>query len=183
MENTDIDSGPDAAWEVLGTLVRRHNPVLIRVAQSFAGPSVEAEDIVQEALIVAHNSFGELQNTDNPLPWLKKIVRNTGLEVSRKRKRRAEARKKWAAKAGPTQIGERCSIPKELLKIALWRTVEALPELQRTVVLLRVREGMTIAEIAERIDRSPGTVKASLHRARVTLRAELGEDFQLSAGT
>lgn len=183
MEKIDIDRGSDDAWQVLGAIVSRHNPVLIRVAKSFAGPSVEAEDIVQEALIVAHNSFGELRNTGNPLPWLKKIVRNTGLEVSRKRKRRAEARRKWAAKAEPTQIGQRCSIPAELVKIALWRAVKALPELQRTVVLLRVCEDLTIAEIAERIQRSPGTVKASLHRARMTLRAELGEDFQLGAGT
>lgn len=131
---------------------------------------------MQEALIAAHDRFGTLRNTDNPLPWLKMIVRNTGLEIARKRQRRAQARRTWAAKATPTRVGRRCSIPGELLKIALWKTVNSLPELQRTVVVLRFLEDLTIAEIAERIERSPGTVKASLHRARKTLRTQLGDD-------
>ena len=179
MENTDTDRGSDDAWQVLDGLVRQHYRTLICVARSFAGPGVDAEDIVQEALIAAHDSFGALRNKDNPLPWLKTIVRNTGLEIARKRKRRSEARRKWAEKATPTQIGQLCSIPAELLKIALRNTVDALPKLQRTVVRLRVLEDLTIAEIAERIERSPGTVKASLHRARATLRAQLGDDFHL----
>lgn len=177
MSDTEIDrgrdEGRDPAWREIAKTVRRSWTDLHAAAAGFAGPGTSPEDIVQEALIKAHDCFSDLEDEKKVLPWLRKIVVNTGREVARKRTRRWEKLMQWALEQGPAQTGTRCSIPDALAKLALWRMVDGLPELQRKVVRLRVQEEMTINEIAEEIGRAPGTVKASLHRARTALRQRL----------
>jgi len=51
--------------------------------------------------------------------------------------------------------------------------VAALPERQRAVFLLRHRDDMTLAEIGRALGLKLGTVKSSLHRAVLSLRARL----------
>ena len=63
------------------------------------------------------------------------------------------------------------AISEELRRAALWRSVAALPPLQREVVLLRVVDDLSVADTAATLGRSEGTVKASLHRALATLRS------------
>lgn len=177
MSNPEIDrrrdEGCDLAWREIAKAVRRSYTDLLAAAGSFAGPGTSPDDIVQAALMKAHGCFSELKDKEKALPWLRAIVVNTGREVARKRTRRREKLMQWALEQGPAQTGACCSIRGELAKLALWRAVDDLPELQRKVVRLRIREEMTIKEIAEEIGRAPGTVKASLHRARTALRQRL----------
>ena len=61
---------------------------------------------------------------------------------------------------------------------ALWQAVCALPKAQRIAVVLYYREGLTIEEVAEMTEVSPGTVKTHLFRARAQIRDELaGKGF------
>ena len=52
-----------------------------------------------------------------------------------------------------------------------------LPEIYRTVLLLRDIEGMDTEETARLLDTSPGVVKTRLHRARQALRTLLDPHF------
>jgi len=61
--------------------------------------------------------------------------------------------------------------------------LEQLPELYREVVVLRGQDGLTYAEIAERLGLPLGTVKSRLHRARAVLRELLDElEERIEAG-
>ena len=51
-----------------------------------------------------------------------------------------------------------------------------LPEAYRDLLMMRLVEGLTGPEIAQRLDRTPGSVRVSLHRGMALLRAELGVD-------
>src|SRR5262249_51206042 len=55
----------------------------------------------------------------------------------------------------------------------LLRAMRVLPQQQREVVALRYYEGMSTADTARTLGISPGTVKSTLHRALLRMRAEL----------
>jgi RNA polymerase sigma-70 factor (ECF subfamily) len=59
----------------------------------------------------------------------------------------------------------------------LERSVRSLPEVYRTVVVLRDVYGLSGEETAEMLGVSPGAVKVRLHRARRRLRDELASQF------
>src|SRR5688572_13813298 len=59
------------------------------------------------------------------------------------------------------------------MKIVLEAAVDKLPELYRSVFMLREVEGMSTAETAECLDLSEEAVKVRLHRARSLLRNEI----------
>lgn len=169
----ECDAGCDPAWRTIARVVRKNHRALIAAAVPFAGPGTCAHDIVQEALITAHDCFSELKDPNKPLPWLWSIVVNTGREIARKRTRRREKLILWALKQEPAQAEKSPSVGDELARLALERAVEELPELQRKALKLRVFEDMTIKQIAGEISRAPGTVKATLYRARAALRKTL----------
>jgi RNA polymerase sigma factor (sigma-70 family) len=64
------------------------------------------------------------------------------------------------------------------LRAVLWQALARLPELQRTMLVLRYYEGRTDPEIAEILDISVGTVKSSIWRSLRRMR----EDEVLSFG-
>lgn len=71
------------------------------------------------------------------------------------------------------------SLEGEQSKLRIWQAIAELPELQREVLLLRVVDERSTAEVAQILDRAEGTVKASLHRALTRLRNTVGERHDL----
>jgi RNA polymerase sigma factor (sigma-70 family) len=63
------------------------------------------------------------------------------------------------------------------MDIDIWKAVQALPERQRIVVVLRYLEDLSEPEIAEVIDLPVGTVKSQLSRARRKLADKLGSSI------
>ena len=59
--------------------------------------------------------------------------------------------------------------------MVLERSIEALPEIYRTVFVLRSIEGLSVAETSGCLDIGPEAVKTRLHRARSLLRKDLEE--------
>ena len=68
------------------------------------------------------------------------------------------------------------------LSMDLERVIAMLPDHQRTVVVLHDVEGFTHQEIARQLGVAPGTSKATLSRARCTLRRLLSEGGVAHAG-
>lgn len=155
----------------LSTWIRQYTPQLLVVARAFADGADDAEDLLQELWIIAHEK-GQTRPQDTPVSaWLHTILLNIGRARWRRRKRRERLTSLWSATALPTEAV--VDSDGSILRGALWRDVSALPELQRQVVLLRIVEGRTTAQAAALLDRAEGTVKASLHRALNTLRTRL----------
>ena len=62
------------------------------------------------------------------------------------------------------------------MKLVLERSIDRLPAEFRTVFMLRVVEGLSIAETAEILELKPETVSTRLHRARAALRRSLRDE-------
>lgn len=141
---------------------------LIRVAESFAEGPDEAADIVQETWIRAVRHGDRLQGEADVGAWLYRVTLNIGRSRYRRRKRRNQLMALWAPP--PPATFTPISIQQELEHHALWRIVATLPRLQQSVVLLRVRQDLSISQIAEQLGVSEGSVRKSMNRALLKLR-------------
>jgi RNA polymerase sigma-70 factor (ECF subfamily) len=145
-------------------LVAVHSPRLLRHLQQYSGPGVDARDLLQEVWLRAFHKRHTFEGRGAFIGWLLAVGRTVGLAAIRKRTREP-ATETIADVAAPA-----ASDPEGLREAVL-----ALPERQRDVLLLRLVEGLSVAETARRMHCAEGTVKASLHQATQKLRAHLKE--------
>lgn len=154
-------------------LVERYMRGAYAVALSVTRDHADAEDVVQEAFMVALKRLEECRDPERFGGWLITIVRNRGRNLLRREGlRTTEEIPPFAATAdpGPDRDAER-SHTRRLLR----RAIGDLPEVQREVVLLHDLEGWKHREIAERLGIPSGTVRSHLHHARKALRKALGD--------
>jgi RNA polymerase sigma-70 factor (ECF subfamily) len=156
-----------------------------RVAANLVGDRTEAEDVVQEASLLALRAFDSFEPGTNFRAWFFRIVTNCCYGRYRQRARRP-------------QTVEFDDVPDLLLftktrdaglyadtpdpaaavvgKIGVDRiiaAIDALPEEYRAVAALYFVEEMTYEEIAQALDCPVGTVRSRLHRGRKLLQKAL----------
>lgn len=169
------DSTPGPLGEsALAALIRRETPQLLGVVRAFTDDDGDAEDLLQQLWIIAAD---RAHRRDPRMPlgaWLHTVALNLGRTHHRRAARRRWLRLRWAADLPKVTVDPPASRDDE--RAPVWRAVAALPTLQRDVILLRVMEGLSTRETADRLGRAEGTVKASLHRAVATLRTHLSEE-------
>jgi RNA polymerase sigma-70 factor, ECF subfamily len=150
-------------------LYRRDFRALLALAYGLSGSRSAAEELAQEAFLAAYRGWSRIGGYDDPSAWLRRVVVNRSVSVTRRRM--AEVR-------ALARLGGRRVLPGELPESeeALWRAVRVLPERQAQVVALYYVDDRSVAEIARILQCAEGTVKAHLHRARQALAAALGHD-------
>lgn len=148
--------------------------VMLRVARSITGDTVEAEDLVQDALVRAFRSIDSFDGR-HPRAWLLTIVRNT--HINRNRRRRPTLLDDPDAPEVEGRDGGSPSVEDEYIDRAFDARVEAslrsLSDDGRKVIELVDLAGLSYAEAAEALQVPVGTVMSRLHRARRKLRDDL----------
>jgi RNA polymerase sigma-70 factor (ECF subfamily) len=157
-------------------LTRVHGPRVYAVAQRYARTEDDVEDLMQEIWTRVIEVLPR-KNPDSPMAgWLTMTAMNVGREWTRNRYRWSDFKGRALRffhielEDAPTTVP---ATGRGLAERRIIRAVDGLPELQRNVVILRIFEGMSTKETAEAIERSEGTVKASLSRGLQTLRGKL----------
>jgi RNA polymerase sigma-70 factor (ECF subfamily) len=152
-------------------LVEAHQLFAYNVALRAVNNSQDAEDIVQEAFINAWKSISNFRMQSRFKTWLYRIVMNLCYN------RLPELRKEAAALDEDVLNLKDSRIPgpadylegKEITRF-IQRQVRTLPGQYQVMLLLRVQQGCSYAEIAEIMDLPLGTVKTGIFRARKRLR-------------
>ncbi len=134
-----------------------HGIVLARV------PFDESADIVQEVFISAYKNLHNLRDPKAVGAWLAMIARNRANEFYRREKPTEELSENLSEKINPQAEA------KEILD-----TIRSLPETYSETLILRLVEGMTGPEIAEKTGLTPDSVRVNLHRGMKLLRQKLG---------
>ena len=127
-----------------------------------------AEDIEQEAFVMAFQKLGTLRSSRKFGPWLLQITRRLALSAAR-RQRTTATLDPETAPAAPNN-GQ---LESDLQKVLA--AVMKLPETERQAVMLRYFNGHGVQEIADMTSQSVGTVTKRLTRARQRLRGWLEE--------
>lgn len=163
------------------TIIKMHNQRLYRLARGVVRNDSEAEDIVQEAYIIAFAHLDGFRGEASLGTWLSRIVINEALGRLRKKQRRAEMPAQRQAEIIPFPLNtgddpERTMAQRQILALAE-RATDHLPDIYRMVFVARVIEGLSNEETAELLGVRPETVKTRLHRARALLRKALDDQI------
>lgn len=142
-------------YKIFAPLV--HGIVLARV------PRDEVQDIVQEVFIAAYRSLHTLRDENAIGAWLAMIARNRSTEFYRQAKPTEELSESIIGRNSPGAEA------REILQ-----AIRSLSETYRETLILRLVEGMTGNEIAERTGLTPESVRVNLHRGMELLRQKLG---------
>jgi RNA polymerase sigma-70 factor (ECF subfamily) len=150
-------------------LVERHQPMVRARARQLAPDPGDVDDIMQESFLQAFLVLDRLRDPDRFAGWLAGIV----LNVCRRLHRRAPVTllPDWPEPLHPTSAGGLPSAEDLDRADALRAAVADLPAGQRRAVTLHYYADMPAGQVAE----APGAARASLHKARLKLRAYLTE--------
>jgi len=133
-----------------------HATVLARVSAS------DADDLVQDAFSDAWAKLGSLRTAAAFPGWLRTLARNLAIDHRRK--------------FGPVKEVDDLAIepPPVSEALAALRALRELPPTYAETLAMRLIEGLSGPEIAERTGMTPESVRVNLHRGFKLLRAKLG---------
>ena len=147
---------------------------LVGLGYALTGSWPAAEDLAQEAFLAAHQAWPRISQYEQPGAWVRRVAANRA--VSLRRRQLAEARSVLRL-AGRRLVGAEADQTQEAEEAAdFWRTVRALPRRQAQAVALFYLEGWPSAEIAGVLGCSDATVRAHLHKGRLALARQLGDE-------
>ena len=159
-------AGDDEAFE---TVIRTYSRRIYIVAYAIVQDVAEAEDIVQDTFLKAHNQRGKLREAEKFPAWLLTVARNAARDRLRRRKPQADTEifdtLPDHAAATPSSEMER-----EEHQARLRRALALLPEEHRTALTLRYLEGLDYRAIEDQMGLTNGALRGILGRALGTLR-------------
>lgn len=159
--------------------MRRHQSAVRRFLRGLCHGNALADDLAQQTFLQAYKKLDQFDASGSFGGWLIRIAYRMFLQARRKQSHRFEQ--------AETAKDEHCEAPTQgdpLLREALDRALRSLPDEQRAVVVLCLRERMSHQEVSDSLEMPLGTVKSHLSRARVALQDRLkGQYSQASPVT
>jgi RNA polymerase sigma-70 factor (ECF subfamily) len=141
-------------------------------------PHADAEDLVHDVFLTAMNRLGSLRDGAAFGGWLAVIARHRAADFHRRGPREETAPERPALDgslgASPAAEQRPSDAHSALDARAALAAVHSLPAAYRETLVLRLVEGMTGPEIAERTGLTPASVRVNLCRGMKLLREALG---------
>ncbi len=177
-------NGEEAAFT---EFVNAFHSKLSQYSYLMCGHREDAEEVAQETLLKVFESIDQLRDPSRLKPWIFRIAKNECL-IKRRKSVFAPKAELSLDELRPQRSGEGESLGIEIadwsglpdhllldseLRDALTSAIRRLPEIYRSVVLLRDVEELSTEEAAEVLEISPESVKTRLHRGRLALRQEM----------
>lgn len=170
----DAEADLDADRDDFRKLVERHQARVFSIAFRILGESGTAEEVAQDVFLELHRSLSRLESEDHVTAWLRRAAVHRATDALRRRKARGGMNSEefeegitdgWREVRSPNANGSPLMNRVEQL-------VLALPETQRSVVLMRYQEDLDPEEIAATLSMPLATVRSHLQRALKFLRAK-----------
>ncbi|MDB5253447.1 MAG: sigma-70 family polymerase sigma factor [Flaviaesturariibacter sp.] len=172
-----ICGGDTPLFEIL---IRRYNPVLYRIARGYGFNHQDAEDLMQETHVAAFLDLRKFEGRASYKTWVSRIMINKCLYKlkygSYKREVPHDAVDEEAAASAAAHFEADKTLTRELGHI-LERSIGAIPLPYRTVFVLRVVEGFSVAETAALLQITPVNVKVRLNRAKALLQKKIEASY------
>lgn len=164
-------------------LAAHYREWLTRNAALLLGDEQEAEDVAQEALVLAMAHMRSFEGRSAFSTWLCGIAVNLCRKQLRRRSRHARQAAPELLDRNPARSGAQRGVLSSILRredaARLEAAIARLPLPLREAFLLRVAGGMDYPEVAEAAGISEGTARVRVYRARALLQQEYAGDWPL----
>ncbi|WP_283609011.1 RNA polymerase sigma factor [Faecalispora anaeroviscerum] len=160
--------GDSNTQEMIEKYIILNQNQIYTLAFSYVHNKDDALDIVQESIYKAMTGKQTLNKSESIRPWIYRIVVNTALDFLRRKRREAEPDEDILSR------GENAS-DDHYEDIDLKRALDSLPDMYRSIVVLRYFEDLTLDEIAGILNENLSTVKTRLYKSLKLLRVEMSE--------
>jgi RNA polymerase sigma-70 factor (ECF subfamily) len=172
-----IKAGDVSLFELL---MRRHNPALYRIARSYGFNHQDAEDLMQDAHVIAYIQLSKFEGRASYKTWLSRIMINKCLYKLKYGYFKNEVPSEMVHDTRAESMFENAKehqtegqVLNHELSTILEKSIQKLPVIYRTIFILRQIEGLTIAETAELLNITPTNVKVRLNRAKTLLQKKI----------
>ncbi|HEX28837.1 TPA: sigma-70 family RNA polymerase sigma factor, partial [Candidatus Poribacteria bacterium] len=160
----------DGNIEAYGELVRRYYGIVFGICYHMVKNPDDAEDLAQEAFIVAFQKLSQLKDHSRFPGWLRRIAINLCSRWIERKKRELSSLNEFSERL---QADLRGTERGEELQRALIKALDRLPEIYRVALTLFYSDGLDYAEIAKFLEVPPSTVRGRLYKARKMLKEEV----------
>jgi RNA polymerase sigma factor (sigma-70 family) len=157
--------------QAFAAIYRRYHQPLYRYCRSILGSDEDARDALQNTMVRAMDALPGEKREIALRPWLFRVAHNEAISLVRRRPE-PEAPLDEASATSEFDPATR-----ERLRTLL-DDLAALPERQRSALVMRELSGLSYAEVAGALDTSPAAAKQAVYEARVTLH-ELTEGREM----
>ena len=170
----EIRSGDELAFR---RVYQEVFPTVMKVAYHVTYNQDVAEDICQDAFIRFYDKDITFPSMDDAKFWLIRVVKNLAINHVKRKVRETASLEKFmkAPQVNPFRDGQTEVILQESTA-AVRKAVAQLPEIYRTVIVLREYADLNYSEIAKVLKISESNVKVRMHRARKELSAMLDRE-------
>jgi len=158
-------------------LVERYQSRIFALTRHYTRNQVEVEDLVQETFLKAYGRLASFQHQSSFYTWLYRIAVNTILDSIKRRGRspvQSVEDPELVADPSPTRCpGPGAALEREEVSRVTHEVLQQMPEIFRTVLVLREFEERSYQDIADTLGISIGTVESRLFRARARFKDKL----------
>jgi len=165
--------GDSAAFE---ELVRRSSRLVFARLYLETGDTHQAEDLLQETLLVAFRTLGQLTQPDKFRSWLLRIAQNMAIDAGRRRtvhKKALEREVKKRRQNGDSAPGPDEEIEQDEMRQKVLVILRSMPEEYRLPLTLRYLVGADYETIQMQMGLTNGALRGLLHRGMARMRAEM----------
>ena len=183
-----IAASLDGDEGAFGCLIERHQDRVFRLLSRFTrGDHAETEDLAQEVFLKVFRKLHTFQQDSAFYTWVYRIAVNTATDhMGRRTRRRLQLVEDDGALDSASQrhrdkevddAGAASPLIEAEVHEVTRRVLEGLPEIYRTILILREYEDLSYTDMAEVLDLSIGTVESRLFRARKRFKDALERTF------
>jgi RNA polymerase sigma-70 factor (ECF subfamily) len=157
--------------EALNGLFAQEQKHIFNLMIQLTGDPATADDLTQEAFLLAYQDLHKFRLQSSFRTWLSKIAINLFRRECRRRPKHVSVCLDEIIIPSEKDIPERTVIKRELQWCILHSLQQHVPKKFRTVIVLRDLQNLSYREISEILSWSMGKVKTCIHRGRKILRA------------
>jgi RNA polymerase sigma-70 factor (sigma-E family) len=157
----------DDEAEGFAEFVGSRERALQRTAWLLTGDWALAQDLVQTALVRSWPRWERIRRRDNPEIYVRKVMVNTWLTWTRRKWRGEQPFADVPENAAPGDLASETTI-----RVAVRQALATLTQRQRAVVVMRIFDDMSEADVGHALNLAVGTVKSTTAQALAKLRQD-----------
>jgi RNA polymerase sigma-70 factor (ECF subfamily) len=169
--------------QAIELLFGRHRCMLFQTAMRVLGNPSDAEDALQNALVLAYKNVHRFEGRSHFSTWLTRIVINSALIIRRRAKARPAVSLEEPLPDDSVPLVDRLTDyelnPEQVyagteIRDAIHQSLAELSSVQRSAFVLRAVHGYSTQEAAQKLGVNESTLKCRLRRSRLALARSIG---------